>query len=107
MSQTFYQQCLTIKQQYPDTLLFFRLGDYCEAYNEDARTVANVLGRVVVLRVVSFNQSVPRVPMAFVPHYAFESEAVRLIKAGYKVAICEPVGSEAIKGLVPREVVQV
>lgn len=100
-TQTFYQKYLTIKQQYPDTILFFRLGDYCEAFNEDARTVAKVLGRVAVLRLISLH----RVPMAFVPYPTFDSEAAKLIKAGYKVAICEPVGDSPVGGLVPREVV--
>jgi DNA mismatch repair protein MutS len=98
------RQYLSIKNQYPDAIVFFRLGDFYETFDEDAKTIANELDIVLTSRKVSKGQ---RVPMAGVPHHAAESYIARLIKAGHKVAICEQIGSEPIKGLVPREVQRV
>lgn len=98
------RQYLSIKKQYPDTIVFFRLGDFYETFDEDAKTVAKVLDIVLTSRNVSKKQ---RVPMAGVPHHAADSYIARLIKAGYKVAICEQVGNDPINGLVPREVIRV
>jgi DNA mismatch repair protein MutS len=95
------RQYLAIKKQYPDTIVFFRLGDFYETFDEDAKTVAKVLDIVLTSRNVAKGQ---RVPMAGVPHHAAENYIARLIKAGYKVAICEQIGSEPSKGLVPRDV---
>ncbi len=97
------KQYLSIKKQYPDAILFFRLGDFYETFDEDAKTVAQVLDIVLTSRNVSKGQ---RVPLAGIPYHAAESYIARLIKAGYKVAICEQVG-EPIKGLMPREVQRV
>ncbi len=98
------KQYLSIKKQYPEAILFFRLGDFYETFDEDAQTVAEALDIVLTSRKVSKSQ---RVPMAGVPHHAAENYIARLIKAGYKVAICEQIGSEPINGLVPREVMRV
>jgi len=97
-------QYLSIKKQYPDAIVFFRLGDFYETFDEDAKIVAKEVDIVLTSRKVSKSQ---RVPMAGVPHHAAETYVARLIKAGYKVAICEQIGSEPIKGLVPREVQRV
>ena len=104
MTTPIRQQYLSIKKQYPDAIVFFRLGDFYETFDEDAKTVAKEVDIVLTSRKVSKNQ---RVPMAGVPHHAAETYVARLIKAGYKVAICEQIGSQPIKGLVPREVQRV
>lgn len=98
------QQYLSVKKQYPDTIVFFRLGDFYETFDEDAKIVAKALDIVLTSRNVAQGQ---RVPLAGVPYHAAESYIARLIKTGYKVAICEQLGNEPIKGLVPREVVRV
>ena len=99
LTTPFRQQYLSIKKQYPDTILFFRLGDFYETFDEDAQLVAKALDIVLTSR--------QRVPMAGVPYHSADNYVARLIKAGYKVAICEQIGSEPIKGLVPREVIRV
>jgi DNA mismatch repair protein MutS len=98
------QQYLSVKKQYPDTIVFFRLGDFYETFDEDAKTVAQALDIVLTSRSVGENQ---RVPLAGVPYHAAESYIARLIRAGFKVAICEQLGNEPIRGLVPREVIRV
>jgi DNA mismatch repair protein MutS len=98
------RQYLQIKRQHPDAILFFRLGDFYETFDEDAETAARELDLVLTSRNVAKNQ---RVPMAGVPYHAVEGYIARLINKGYKVAICEQVGSVPQKGLVPREVVRV
>ena len=98
------RQYLQIKRQYPDTLLLFRLGDFYEAFDEDAKTVARELDIVLTSRPVGKDQ---RVPLAGVPYHAVDGYIAKLIANGHKVAICEQIGNEPIKGLVPREVVRV
>ena len=98
------KQYLQIKQQYPDTLLFFRLGDFYETFDEDAKVVAREVDIVLTSRPIGKNQ---RVPLAGVPYHAVEGYIAKLIDKGYKVAICEQVGEEPVQGLVPREVVRV
>ncbi|HXW00653.1 MAG TPA: DNA mismatch repair protein MutS, partial [Anaerolineae bacterium] len=98
------QQYLSVKKQYPDAIVFFRLGDFYETFDEDAKTIAKALDIVLTSRNVSQGQ---RVPMAGVPYHAVESYIARLIRAGFKVAICEQLGNEPIKGLVPRDVIRV
>ena len=97
-------QYLAIKKQYPDAIVFFRLGDFYETFDEDAKAIAKALDIVLTTRKVSQTQ---RVPMAGVPHHAAENYIARLIKAGFKVAICEQMGNDPINGLVPREVTRV
>ncbi len=104
MTTPIRRQYLSIKKQYPDTIVFFRLGDFYETFDEDARTVSKVLDIVLTSRNVSKGQ---RIPMAGVPYHAAENYIARLIKAGYKVAICEQIGNQPVKGLVPREVQRV
>lgn len=101
MTTPIRRQYLSIKKQYPDAIVFFRLGDFYETFDEDAKLIAKELDIVLTSRKVSKNQ---RVPMAGVPHHAADNYVARLIRAGYKVAICEQIGSDPIKGLVPREV---
>ncbi len=98
------QQYLEAKRQHPDAIVFFRLGDFYETFDDDAKTVAQELDLVLTSRPVGKDQ---RVPMAGVPHHAAEGYITRLIAKGFKVAICEQIGSETINGLMPREVVRV
>ena len=97
------QQYLDIKAQYPDAIVFFRLGDFYETFDADAEVTARELDLVLTSRPQGKNQ---RTPMAGVPHHAAEGYIGRLIAKGYKVALCEQVGTEPIKGLMPREVVR-
>jgi DNA mismatch repair protein MutS len=98
------QQYLDIKHQYPDAIVFFRLGDFYETFDEDAKITSRELDIVLTSRPVSKGV---RVPMAGIPHHAAENYLSRLIDKGYHVAICEQVADEPENGLVPREVVRV
>jgi len=96
-------QYLAIKKQYPDVIVFFRLGDFYETFDDDAKLVSEVCDVVLTSRPVGLDQ---RVPLAGVPYHAIEVYVAKLINAGYKVAIAEQIGSEPPKGekLVPRVV---
>lgn len=98
------QQYLDIKRQHPQAILFFRLGDFYETFDQDAELVARELDIVLTSRNVAKGV---RVPMAGVPHHAAENYLSKLIEKGHHVAICEQVGEEPIKGLMPREVVRI
>ncbi|MDW8227111.1 MAG: DNA mismatch repair protein MutS [Anaerolineales bacterium] len=98
------QQYLEIKRQYPDAILFFRLGDFYETFDEDAEVVSRELDIVLTSRPVGKNQ---RVPLAGIPYHAVENYLARLIEKGYRVAICEQIGDQPVKGLFPRKVVRV
>ena len=97
------KQYLQIKKQYPDAILFFRLGDFYETFDEDAKIVSEVCEVTLTSRPVSKGQ---RVPLAGVPWHSADTYLAKLIRAGYKVAVCEQVG-EVGKGLVERDVVRV
>ena len=98
------RQYLQIKKQYPDTIVLFRLGDFYETFDEDAKIVAQVCDIVLTSRPVGKGQ---RVPLAGVPYHAVEGYLAKLIKAGHKVAIVEQVGAQPMRGLMPREVTRV
>src|SRR4030095_9091294 len=98
------QQYLEIKREYPNTILFFRLGDFYETFDEDAELTARELDIVLTSRSVGKGQ---RAPLAGIPYHAVENYLARLIEKGYHVAICEQVGDTPIKGLFPRKVVRV
>ncbi len=98
------QQYLDVKAQHPDAVVFFRLGDFYETFDDDATTVARELDLVLTSRPQGKHH---RVPMAGVPHHSAENYIARLIAKGYKVALCEQMGSELINGLMPREVIRV
>jgi DNA mismatch repair protein MutS len=98
------RQYLDIKRQHPERIVFFRLGDFYETFDEDAELVANVLDIVLTSRNVAKDT---RVPMAGIPYHAMENYLARLVEQGYHVAICEQVGSEPVDGLMPREVVRI
>ena len=98
------KQYLEIKRQYPDTLLFFRLGDFYETFDEDAEIVSRELDIVLTSRPVGGGV---RVPLAGIPYHAVENYLSRLISKGYHVAICEQVGEQPKRGIMPRQVVRV
>lgn len=98
------QQYLDIKRQYPNAIVFFRLGDFYETFDEDAETTSRELDIVLTSRNVAKGV---RVPMAGIPYHAAENYLARLIEKGYHVAICEQVGEVPKRGLVKREVVRV
>jgi len=98
------QQYLEIKRQHPEAILFFRLGDFYETFDSDAEVVARELDIVLTSRNVAKGV---RVPMAGIPHHAAENYLSRLIEKGLHVAICEQVGEEPVKGLMPRQVVRI
>jgi DNA mismatch repair protein MutS len=98
------QQYLEIKRQHPDDILFFRLGDFYETFDQDAETASRELDIVLTSRSVAKGM---RIPMAGIPYHAVENYLARLIDKGYHVAICEQVGEQPTKGLFPREVIRV
>ncbi|NOY97902.1 MAG: DNA mismatch repair protein MutS, partial [Chloroflexi bacterium] len=98
------RQYLEIKRQYPNAILFFRLGDFYETFDHDAEITARELDIVLTSRGIGKGQ---RVPLAGIPYHAVENYLARLIEKGYHVAICEQIGSQPVKGLFPREVVRV
>ena len=98
------QQYLDIKKQYPNTILFFRLGDFYETFDEDAELVAHELDIVLTSRPVGGNQ---RVPLAGIPYHSVENYLGRLINKGYHIAIAEQIGDQPTKGIFPREVQRV
>ena len=98
------KQYLEIKRQHPEAIVFFRLGDFYETFDQDAEIAARELDLVLTGRNIGKNQ---RVPMAGVPHHAAEGYIAKLIEKGYKVALCDQVGTETINGLMPRDVTRV
>jgi DNA mismatch repair protein MutS len=95
------QQYLRIKKQFPDAIVMFRLGDFYETFDADARTVSSVCNIVLTGRDMGTGS---RVPLAGVPYHAIETYLARLVQAGHKVAIVEQTSDEADTGLMQREV---
>jgi len=94
------EQYFRIKELHPDALLFFRLGDFYEMFYEDAKTAAPVLDIALTSR--------QKVPMCGVPYHAVNSYLPKLLRQGFKVAICEQVEDpKSAKGIVRREVIKV
>jgi len=98
------QQYLRIKRKYPEAIVFFRLGDFYETFDEDARIVSRELEIVLTARELGKGQ---RFPMAGIPYHALDNYLARLINKGYKVAICEQLSEPRVQGLVERDVVRV
>jgi DNA mismatch repair protein MutS len=98
------RQYLAFKRKHEDAVLLFRMGDFYEVFFEDARTCARELG----LALTSRDKGENPVPMAGFPHHAADTYVRRLIRGGYRVAICEQVQDPAeAKGLVERDVTRV
>jgi DNA mismatch repair protein MutS len=99
------RQYLDIKRRYPHAIVFFRLGDFYETFDDDAKLVARELEITLTSKPMGKGE---RVPLAGVPYHALDGYLARLIAKGYKVAICEQLSDPATsKGLVDREVVRV
>ncbi len=100
------QQFFRAKDQYPDAILFFRLGDFYEMFFEDAVLASQLLDITLTSR--SKTSEGDDIPMAGVPHHAAAGYIARLLELGQKVAICEQMADPSkVKGVVPREVVRV
>lgn len=99
------QQYFKIKEQYPDTILFFRLGDFYEMFFDDAKLVSRELELTLTGRDCGLSE---RAPMCGVPFHSYETYLARLVSRGYKVAICEQMEDPATaKGLVKRDIIRV
>ena len=99
------RQYLRIKKEHPDAVLLFRMGDFFETFDDDARIVSRELEIALTSREMGRGQ---RIPLAGIPYHALEPYLAKLIKKGYRVAICEQTSDPATsKGLVDREVVRV
>ncbi len=104
------EQYLKTKEQYPDCLLFYRMGDFYELFFADAHKASAALDIVLTYRGTYMGQ---KVPMCGVPFHAYENYLVRLVKAGYKVAICEQMEDPAeakkrgYKSVVHRDVIRI
>ena len=98
-------QYFEIKKDYPDTILFFRLGDFYEMFFDDAKTASSVLELTLTGRACGQGE---KAPMCGVPFHSAEGYIAKLVQNGYKVAICEQVEDPATaKGLVKRDVTRI
>jgi len=95
---------LQMKEQYPDCILFYRLGDFYEMFYEDAKTVSRELDLVLTGKDCGLAE---RAPMCGIPFHAYETYAQKLIEKGYKVAICEQLTAPTAGKLVERDVIRV
>ncbi len=98
-----YSQYLNLKDKYPDCILLFRLGDFYEAFDDDAKAISKVLGITLTGRGKGDN----RIPMAGIPHHALKQYLPKLIKNGNKVALADQLEPATTGKLVKRDVVKV
>ena len=99
------QKYLETKQEHPDCILFYRLGDFYEMFFEDALTASKELEITLTGKSCGLKE---RAPMCGVPYHAVDNYLNRLVSKGYKVAICEQVEDPKLaKGLVKREVTRI
>ena len=103
------QQYYAVKERNPDCLLFFRLGDFYEMFEEDARIASRELDLTLTSRDHAKDKSAEdKIPMCGVPYHSSESYIARLVAKGYKVAICEQMEDPALaKGLVKRDIIRI
>ena len=100
------RQFYEAKTQHPDALILFRMGDFYESFGEDAGTIARELEITLTTR--GKGKDGEKMPLAGIPYHALDNYLPRLIKKGYKVAICEQLEDpKQAKGLVKRGVVRV
>jgi DNA mismatch repair protein MutS len=98
-------QYYKVKEANPDAILLFRIGDFFETFDEDAKTASKVLGITLTKRA---NGAAEDVPLAGFPHHAIDTYLPKLVRAGYRVAVCEQVENPKFaKGIVKREVIEV
>lgn len=99
------QQYMSVKEKYPDHIIFFRLGDFYEMFFEDAKVVSKVLELTLTGRDCGLEE---RAPMCGVPHHSSEIYLKKLVENGFKVAICEQLTDPAsTKGIVERDIVRI
>ena len=98
-------QYYKVKEANPDTILLFRIGDFFETFDQDAKIASKVLGITLTRRA---NGAAGDVPLAGFPHHAIDTYLPKLVRAGYRVAVCEQVENPKFaKGIVKREVIEV
>jgi DNA mismatch repair protein MutS len=98
------KQYLSIKDQHPDALLLFRLGDFYELFYDDAVTASKVLE----ITLTSRDKKKDPIPMCGVPYHSAKNYIEKLINEGFKVAICEQMENpREVKGMVKREIVRI
>lgn len=105
MSTPLMRQYAQVKARYPETILLFRMGDFFETFDEDAKITSRVLGITLTRR---GNGAAGETPLAGFPHHALDAYLPRLLKAGYRVAVCEQLEDPKLaKGIVKRDVIEV
>ena len=96
---------IKLKEENPDSILFYRLGDFYEMFFEDAKIASQELNLVLTGRSAGIEE---KVPMCGIPYHAANSYIQRLVKKGYKVAICEQLSDPSqSKGLVDRGIIKI
>ncbi|MDD6528207.1 MAG: DNA mismatch repair protein MutS, partial [Oscillospiraceae bacterium] len=99
------KQYLETKREYPDAILFYRLGDFYEMFFDDAKTASKELDLTLTGKNCGLEE---RAPMCGVPFHSADTYIAKLVDKGYKVAICEQMEDPALaKGLVKRDVIRV
>ena len=99
------KQFWDIKRKYPGNLILFRMGDFYETFDEDAKISSSILGITLTKRA---NGAASKVPLAGFPYHSLEQYIHKLTKEGHRVAICEQVEDpKTVKGIVKREVVEI
>src|ERR1043166_3944530 len=98
------KQYASIKSKYPDAILLFRVGDFYETFGEDAVKASKVLGIVLTKRA---NGSASHIELAGFPHHSLDAYLPRLVRAGYRVAICDQLEDPRfVKGIVKRGITE-
>ena len=99
------KQFYEAKKNHSDSIMLFRMGDFYETFNEDAKIISKILGITLTKRA---NGAAASVPLAGFPYHSLEQHLHKLLKAGHRVAICEQVEDpKQAKGIVKREVIEV
>jgi DNA mismatch repair protein MutS len=106
MSTPLMKQYASVKAKYPDTILLFRMGDFYETFDDDAKTTSKVLGITLTRRGKAADGG--ETPLAGFPYHALETYLPKLLKAGLRVAVCEQLEDPKFaKGIVKRDVIEV
>jgi len=93
------------KEKFPDSIMLFRMGDFYETFDEDAKITSNILNIALTKRA---NGAASTVPLAGFPYHSLDQHIHKLLNSGYKVALCEQVEDPKLsKGIVKREVVEI